>query len=102
PAGRLSFMLADARVPVLLVQKHLEQKLPVHDAIVVRLDADASQWTAQPDSTPASGVGPDHTMYIIYTSGSTGQPKGVVVEARGVVNFLFASSAQGRYAAPCK
>jgi thioester reductase-like protein len=31
---------------------------------------------------------PDRLAYAVYTSGSTGQPKGVLVEHRGVVNLL--------------
>jgi non-ribosomal peptide synthetase component F len=34
------------------------------------------------------GVGPDQRV-AIYTSGSTGQPRGVMVEHRGVVNRLL-------------
>ncbi|MHA4812644.1 amino acid adenylation domain-containing protein, partial [Flavitalea flava] len=32
-------------------------------------------------------LGPDHLAYVIYTSGSTGQPKGVMIEHKGVVNL---------------
>lgn len=31
---------------------------------------------------------PEDLMYIIYTSGSTGEPKGIMVEHSGVVNFI--------------
>jgi amino acid adenylation domain-containing protein/thioester reductase-like protein len=34
--------------------------------------------------------GPTDLAYVIYTSGSTGAPKGVLIEHKGVVNFLDA------------
>lgn len=33
---------------------------------------------------------PHQLAYIIYTSGSTGQPKGVMIEQRGMINHIFA------------
>src|SRR5262249_12541118 len=35
------------------------------------------------------GLTPGHLAYAIYTSGSTGNPKGVMIEHRGVVNLLW-------------
>ncbi|HET8843481.1 MAG TPA: amino acid adenylation domain-containing protein, partial [Ktedonobacteraceae bacterium] len=32
---------------------------------------------------------PDHLAYVIYTSGSTGQPKGAMLEQRGMINHLY-------------
>lgn len=33
---------------------------------------------------------PDHLAYVIYTSGSSGQPKGAMIEQRGMLNHLYA------------
>jgi amino acid adenylation domain-containing protein len=38
-------------------------------------------------------IQPGDLAYIIYTSGSTGQPKGVMVEHRGMMNHLYAKIA---------
>ncbi|HZF48381.1 MAG TPA: amino acid adenylation domain-containing protein [Polyangiaceae bacterium] len=84
PNERLAFMLDDARASVLLTQAALEDRLPAHNAAVVRLDADAAQWAREPETKPDSGVGPDHAMYVIYTSGTTGRPKGAMNEHRGL------------------
>ena len=51
-----------------------------------RLEADRSGWAGQPGATPIDRrrLTSRHLAYVIYTSGSTGQPKGVMVEHRGV------------------
>ena len=41
-------------------------------------------------SNPVLQAGPDDLAYVIYTSGSTGQPKGVMIEHRGMLNHMYA------------
>ncbi|KAG0210371.1 hypothetical protein BGX31_001927, partial [Mortierella sp. GBA43] len=42
------------------------------------------------DSNPkVSGLTSSNLVYIIYTSGSTGEPKGVMIEHHGLVNFIL-------------
>src|SRR5258706_7717903 len=94
PAERLGYMLADAHVPVLLTQEALMDRLPAHDAQVVRLDADWPAIAAEPTTAPTSGVHPDNLAYVIYTSGSTGRPKGTVVTLGCVGRLLAADGAQ--------
>ena len=87
PLERLSHMLEDAQVPVLLTQERLLENLPTHWGQTVCFDADADLIAAQPEENPRSGATSANAAYVIYTSGSTGRPKGVVVEHRGVANL---------------
>jgi amino acid adenylation domain-containing protein len=88
PEDRLAFMLADAKVPVLLTTERLAASLPAGAARVVRLDADAASIAEEPPHRPASGVAPSHLAYAIYTSGSTGRPKAALNTHAGIVNRL--------------
>ncbi len=88
PPERLAYMLGESNATVLVTQSHLEAQLPVTRAQRVRLDADWAEIATQSCSAPQSDVTPDHLAYLIYTSGSTGQPKGVMIQHRGVVNYL--------------
>jgi amino acid adenylation domain-containing protein len=94
PPERLSFMLHDAQVPVLVTKQHLVSKLPTEDAGVVCLDADAALLAQQSANDPVAGMGgvgphPENLAYVIYTSGSTGQPKGVQVTHNSLLNLVF-------------
>ncbi len=88
PSARLSYMLADAGVEILLTRSELLSFLPAHQLQVVCLDPD---WQTFADYSPENldrGVCPADLAYVLYTSGSTGQPKGVAIEHRNLVNFL--------------
>ncbi|MCZ0903274.1 amino acid adenylation domain-containing protein, partial [Microcoleus sp. HI-ES] len=89
PQERRSFMLADAKVPVLLTQKNLLETLPEHSAKVVCIDAEWQEISRQSDRNPAVKVEADNLAYVLYTSGSTGTPKGVLGTHRGTVNRCF-------------
>ncbi|AOW98744.1 non-ribosomal peptide synthetase [Moorena producens PAL-8-15-08-1] len=91
PAERLSYILADSGVEVLLTQQQLLSSLPSHTARVVCLDSDWGTIEQHTQENLEVGVGSDNLAYAIYTSGSTGQPKGVLVEHKNVVR-LFAAT----------
>jgi amino acid adenylation domain-containing protein len=92
PPARLSYMLTDAAVEILLTQSELGSFLPAHQLQVVCLDSD---WQTFEDYSPENldrGICPADLAYVLYTSGSTGQPKGVAIEHRNLVNFLNSMS----------
>jgi amino acid adenylation domain-containing protein len=88
PAERLSFMIADTGMSVVLTDEASAGAVP-GSVPVLSLDA---QWAAISACDSAdladTAVAPSNVAYVIYTSGSTGQPKGVVVEHRQAINFL--------------
>ena len=102
PNGRLAFMLEDTKVPVVLTQAQLIEKLStIQNLAASRLEADYrnselicldSGWPAiAQESTDniEEGATVENLAYVIYTSGSTGRPKGVMNEHRGICNRLL-------------
>src|SRR5262249_25968812 len=65
---RLAFMVETAGAAAVLVQEHLEDRLPAGSVSRLRLHAGR---TAETGPIPAA---PEGLAYVIYTSGSTGAP----------------------------
>jgi amino acid adenylation domain-containing protein len=94
PPERLSFMLQDAGISLLVSRADLVAGLPVGAIKVVDF---AGDWNVMNESSwenPDSKVKADNLAYVIYTSGSTGRPKGVQITHRAVVNLLSSMSRQ--------
>src|SRR5256884_1704243 len=94
PQQRLSFMIEDAQVSVLLTQQRLLASLPSHETRVCCLDRDREEISQQSEKSGVSKVSGDNLAYVIYTSGSTGGPKSVQILHGAVVNFLTSMSQQ--------
>jgi amino acid adenylation domain-containing protein len=88
PQERLAYVLEDVHAPVLLTQKSLLDSMPQLAIAVVCIDADWETIATHSQNTPLVNATTKNLAYVIYTSGSTGQPKGVMVEHRGLVNAI--------------
>ncbi len=87
PAERQKFLLRSGEVKVALTCSGL-MDAPLWPETGVRpiaVDALKTPADAETKLQPAS-INSRDIAYVIYTSGSTGQPKGVVIDHRGVVN----------------
>ena len=89
PKDRIAFMLADARVPVLLTEQELAAGIPESDTRTIVLDTDWNLIARESDQNPANLNTAENLIYVIYTSGSTGTPKGVSVTHRAVNRLVF-------------
>ena len=79
PQERLSFMLDDAKIKLLLTQRQLTARLPECAAQIIELDSDGNTLARQSQDNPPNSATPDNLAYVIYTSGSTGRAKGVLI-----------------------
>ena len=89
PSDRLSFILDDTQVKVLLTQQRLIDRLPPNQAKLVCLDTDAEDISKCSTDNIISRVQPNNLVYIIYTSGSTGQPKGIAMSQLALCNHIL-------------
>ncbi|HEU4554410.1 MAG TPA: condensation domain-containing protein, partial [Chitinophaga sp.] len=74
PAERKSFIRSDTRSKVCLDEVALARFL--------------NEQNQYPDHDPGIQLSENNLAYVLYTSGSTGQPKGCMLEHKGVVNRL--------------
>jgi aspartate racemase len=88
PVERLSFMLADAGVTVLVTEQALRAQFGESAARAVCLDVEAEAIRGESVEELANETVAENLAYVMYTSGSTGQPKGVAITHRNVVRLV--------------
>jgi amino acid adenylation domain-containing protein len=88
---RAAFILQDSKARILLTQERHLDALAIETCEVICIDREAERIERQPATSPPRLSTPDNAAYIIYTSGSTGNPKGAVIEHRGLSNVVTAT-----------
>ncbi|WP_258080628.1 non-ribosomal peptide synthetase, partial [Xanthomonas arboricola] len=87
PLERMAQMLDSSGATILVTTSPLYERLPVLPVLPVLLDAEWEEIERHPPTCPNSEAAPTSLAYLIYTSGSTGQPKGVLIEHKGICNL---------------
>ena len=83
PNERLTYMLTQAGVQVMVTTSSLSKQLPLYEARVVNLD----HLQLERATAPTVALEPTNMAYVLFTSGSTGQPKGVQISHASLVNY---------------
>ena len=87
PKERLSYILDDAHVPILLSQKGLANRFSSSKAKIVCIDSNIIKSSKRQNLEIK--VHSENLAYVIYTSGSTGRPKGVAIEHHSAVTLAY-------------
>jgi amino acid adenylation domain-containing protein len=87
PEERISYMVEDSGIKLLLTQSHLAERLPA-GAPRFLIDTEFDQLTDYAKGNLELPISADDLVYVIYTSGSTGRPKGVLITHGGLMNYL--------------
>ena len=87
PAERLSYMLKDSGISLLLTQSVVRERIPGCEGVQV-LELDTLDVTREPEHDPSLELHGENLAYVIYTSGSTGKPKGAANRHRSLYNRL--------------
>ncbi|WP_225409748.1 non-ribosomal peptide synthetase/type I polyketide synthase [Stigmatella hybrida] len=90
PTERISLLLGESAVSVLLTQERVLDELPIQSEFPVCLDTKWAEICRHPETAPTVDVTPGNLAYVIFTSGSTGQPKGALLAHRGLCNTALA------------
>ncbi len=86
PAERMRFLVEDSRVPMVVTQSHLAERIESIGAETLALDPGAA---LEADASPLhDAIECDDVAYVIYTSGSTGRPKGVMIPHGALSNYV--------------
>jgi amino acid adenylation domain-containing protein len=89
PQDRVSFMLNDAEVTILLTHSKLLSRLPVYQGRILELDQARNTIGGLSQENLNVSLRPENLAYLIYTSGSSGRPKGVMNTHEGLANRIL-------------
>jgi amino acid adenylation domain-containing protein len=93
PLERLSYMVHDIQPRILLTQSHQKKSLPADHPHFICLDLAWHMIGQKSSDNPARITTAQNLAYVIYTSGTSGNPKGVLIEHKGLSNLVVTSNA---------
>ena len=89
PPERLSFLLQDSAVSLLITEEHLVKDLSKQGVEILSLDVNAPHLARHSAENCESYATSENLAYVIYTSGSTGRPKGVEITHANLLNLVL-------------
>ncbi|MET4141105.1 amino acid adenylation domain-containing protein [Pedobacter sp. UYP1] len=87
PQDRVNYIIENTKAEFIVSHS---QDIPVlKDTAINKILLDQKNWDQETDSIPQTLIAPTHPAYVIFTSGSTGLPKGVAINHKNLMDYLF-------------
>lgn len=96
PQDRLTYMVTNSEIRVLITSDRFGSILPKSDLQVVFVETDWDRIDRENSDNLGTEVQLENLGYTIYTSGSTGLPKGVAMTQRALCNLIAWQIAQSK------
>jgi amino acid adenylation domain-containing protein len=88
PGDRIKFMLKDSGTALILTGKNLVETSDYAGDVYELIRLDHLEIYRGDRENPVTTGGMKSLAYLIYTSGTTGNPKGVLLQHQGLVNYV--------------
>jgi len=95
PEERIKYILGDTKARIVVTNNRYKKRFLLgitekNNINLIFLDNQQTQnqLSASNSSNPTINLTSHNLAYIIYTSGTTGNPKGVMIEHKGVANYI--------------
>lgn len=85
PYERVKYMIEDSKIGLILSEEKYLKKI---SGDVETININENGLYSKKNSNPECNNTPQNLAYVMYTSGSTGNPKGVMIEHRGIVRLI--------------
>ncbi|QDX94098.1 amino acid adenylation domain-containing protein [Brevibacillus laterosporus] len=87
PIERIRHILQDSGLQIVLTSQHLKELMSNEGRECICLDSEQEAISCEDNRNLPIQASAHNLAYVIYTSGSTGNPKGVMIEHRGLCNI---------------
>lgn len=93
PSKRIEYIIKDTKSLIILTTDEWVKKLAIIEGdffieIVSKYNIE-NKYSLYSNQTPQINIESNYLAYVIYTSGTTNKPKGVLVEHKSVINFIY-------------
>lgn len=86
PPERVNYILKDSKASIILTNVQMKDEIYV-PGMMIQIDRKNLQAYSKQNLSVVHSQ--DDLAYVIYTSGTTGKPKGVMIEHRGLTNYIW-------------